>query len=330
MMPSSVVVRRWGLWAVRAAVGVVLVVYLVKAGGAWPSFASRPDALWLIVAVNLISLLGAATEARRMAVLMGAQKVPVSFSRAFRLVCIATLFNLWIPGGTGGDLTKLYYLAGRNRGRGIEVATILVVDRAVALFALLVLILTLLAVGPPMVTAAPIVSGLALASVVAMALLTAGTLAAWSKTIRSSRMYRALIAQPFFGSYLGRAADAAYAFRDLKSAILAAGVWSLVGHLLLAASFALAASVLLPSVSPVAASTLSLLGLVANVLPVTPGGIGVGEAATEVLFRSIGAPGGAILIVIWRLGTATICAFGAIFFFWDPVVSRVASTEAAQ
>src|SRR5438132_12271958 len=44
---------------------------------------------------------------------------------------------------------------------------------------------------------------------------------------------------------------------------------------------AMAAAVLLPGLSTLVASTLALLGIVANVLPVTPGGLGVGEAATE-------------------------------------------------
>jgi uncharacterized protein (TIRG00374 family) len=316
--------------ALRAGAGVALVVYVVKTGGAWPSFADLPAALWLLVVLNLGGLLGAATEARRLIVLLRAQEVQLSFPLGFRLVCVATLFNLWIPGGTGGDVIKLYYLAGQNRGRGIELATLLIVDRVIALFALLVLILGMLAFEPH-VLQVPVIRGLAAASGLALVLLSACAAGVWSTRIRNTRVYHAIIARPLLGRCLGRAADAAHAFRNRKRALLSAAVWCLAGHLVLAASFALTASVLLPSVSSFVAGTLSLLGIVANVLPVTPGGMGVGEAATEALFRAVGTSGGAILMVMWRASTAGICALGGAFFLHEPIaLPRVASPEAAQ
>lgn len=48
------------------------------------------------------------------------------------------------------------------------------------------------------------------------------------------------------------------------------------------------------------------LGMLANALPLTPGGIGVGEAAFESLFRSVGVNGGAEAILAWRLLTTVI------------------------
>ena len=78
-----------------------------------------------------------------------------------------------------------------------------------------------------------------------------------------------------------------------------------------AASFALAGSVLVPAVPAVLVSTLSLLGLVANALPITPGGVGVGEATAEALFRAVGVAGGAALVAAWRVGMLGVCVVGA-------------------
>jgi hypothetical protein len=71
------------------------------------------------------------------------------------------------------------------------------------------------------------------------------------------------------------------------------------------------AGVLLPDMSPLAASSLALLGLIANVLPITPGGLGVGEAAADALFRLVGVAGGAALVTAWRAGMLCISAAGA-------------------
>ena len=56
----------------------------------------------------------------------------------------------------------------------------------------------------------------------------------------------------------------------------------------------------------------SLLGALANVLPITPGGMGVGEAAAEHLFGLLGLAGGAALIVTWRLSALPVCVLGVV------------------
>jgi len=47
-------------------------------------------------------------------------------------------------------------------------------------------------------------------------------------------------------------------------------------------------------------------GMLANALPLTPGGLGVGEVAFEALFQSVGATGGAEAILSWRVVTTLI------------------------
>jgi uncharacterized membrane protein YbhN (UPF0104 family) len=58
----------------------------------------------------------------------------------------------------------------------------------------------------------------------------------------------------------------------------------------------------------------ALLGMLANALPLTPGGLGVGEAAFEGLFRGLGYEGGAHLILAWRIGMIPICIVGSIIY----------------
>jgi uncharacterized membrane protein YbhN (UPF0104 family) len=58
---------------------------------------------------------------------------------------------------------------------------------------------------------------------------------------------------------------------------------------------------------------LTPFGLLANALPLTPGGLGVGEAAFETLFLSVGVRGGAEAILSWRLLTTVLDLFGGVF-----------------
>jgi len=60
-------------------------------------------------------------------------------------------------------------------------------------------------------------------------------------------------------------------------------------------------------------------GTLANALPLTPGGLGVGEAAFVGLFSAIGAAGGAEAILAWRVLTTLIDLVGGALL----VVGRV-------
>lgn len=59
---------------------------------------------------------------------------------------------------------------------------------------------------------------------------------------------------------------------------------------------------------------LALLGFLANALPVTPGGLGVGEAAFEALFRIVGTAGGAQLMLGWRVGMLPVSVLGGFLY----------------
>ncbi len=309
--------RRWSaaLWMVaRTAVGIGLLAYVLRAGGTWVPLKSLFGYVWLVVLLNAVPLAGAAIEAARLSVLFRAQRLGVPFALGFRVVAIGTLFNLWIPGGTGGDVMKLYYLTQRHQGRGIEVATILLVDRAMALLALLVFILGLLAWQLPHGGLSPVLTGAAVATGGALlAMMLIGAIAL-SGRVRANRAVRAVATRLPMQRQVRRAADAVQAYRRHTPALARAGALSLGGHVLTAAVFAVIGTVLLPGVPTLLVSTLALLALLANVLPLTPGGVGVGEAAAEALFRAAGIPGGGAVVAAWRGGTVAISALGAFFY----------------
>jgi uncharacterized protein (TIRG00374 family) len=308
--------RRWSspfLMVVRALLGTALLVYVLRSGGAWTQLRGLLGVFWLVALLNMFPLVGAWIEATRLRVLFRAHQLQLPLRVGIRVVAIGALFNLWIPGGTGGDVMKLYYLSERHAGRVVEVATILIVDRAVALFALLTFLLTLL-LAPRQLWPVPVVRAATAGVAGMLAAMIVGTAIVWSSRIRSSAIYRTVLARMPLGRHFARAADAAYRFRDHKAALLKAALLSMAGHALLWLSFAIAGTVLVPGVPPLLVGTLSLLGLLASVLPITPGGLGVGEAASEALFRAVGVAGGASLIAAWRVGTILISVVGAAFY----------------
>src|SRR5262245_1065975 len=313
----------------RVALGVGLLYYVLKMTGGWTAAKQLISAKWLLPWLSALTIFGAAIEAKRLGVLFGAQGMRLSFVEGYRAVSIAALFNFCIPGGTGGDVMKLYYLAADSRGRRVEIATLIFVDRAVALFCMLSLVVVLALLDGRLVWDYPLVGSLvAAAAVGAMGLLVVGAVAC-STRLRESRWYAYLMERAPLHHYLGRVADALYVFRKNRSALARAAALSVVGHLALIGVMSADARTFLANAEPLTISLLALLGLLANALPITPGGLGVGEAAFEGLFRSVGYDGGARLILAWRVGMLTLCCLGCALYISGARRGQVAEATGA-
>jgi uncharacterized protein (TIRG00374 family) len=298
----------------RAALGVGLLYYVLKVTGGWVAAKQLISTRWLLPWLSCLAIFGASVEAKRLGFLFRAQGMRLSFIQGYRVVAIGALFNFCIPGGTGGDVMKLYYLAAGNRGRRVEIATVLFVDRAVALFCMLCLVVALALLNARLVWEYPLIGSLVTAAAFGAIGLLAGGVVACSTRLRASRLYIYMMARLPLRRYLARAADALYVFRENKGALAKAAVLSLIGHLALLVALSAAGRVLMPGAPASVVGLLALLGLLANALPITPGGLGVGEAAFEGLFRSAGYSHGAQLILAWRAGMIALCGIGCALY----------------
>lgn len=297
----------------RVLLGVGLLVWVLARSGLSalaPVFSSP----WVLLVLLGLSLFGLSVEAERLRVLFGSSGLRLTRGLAYRLVPVGSFFNFCVPGGTGGDVVKLYYLAMENRGRGVEVATVVLVDRVVALAAVLLLVLALVFPNLELVRSSTILRAVVLTAAAGLAAIALVVALAWSTMLRRSRFYSWVMDRMPMRRYVERVADALHAFRSRKAALAAAALISLGGHLGVAAAYVVVASVIVPSVAWPVVGFLSMLGMVANALPLTPGGLGVGEAAFEQLFGLAGSTGGAALLVLWRLSMIPLATVGAALY----------------
>lgn len=87
------------------------------------------------VAVGLTSI----TQTWRWQWLMGVHGIRPSFRRAYGMNMIGWFFNLFLPGGTGGDLIKMYYATREAPGQRPAAVLSVFMDRVIGLFALVIL-----------------------------------------------------------------------------------------------------------------------------------------------------------------------------------------------
>lgn len=289
--------------ALRAGIGFFLLYYVFHRTRNWGAAQQFVSAAWLLPVLGAQTLCGTAIEAMRLRVLFRSQRIDVGFGYGYRLCSVAAFFSLCIPGGTGGDVMKMYYLNARARGKAVEVATVVLLDRIVALFPLLCLVVALAVLEGTQLREHAAVRVLVLGALALLVALPSFALLACSATVRSSGLFRRF--RP-----VTRVGDAIYAFRHHKAALARAAGLSFCGHLLLAGMFAAAGTVVLPQVPTPTVCMLALVGMFANAVPVTPGGLGVGESAFQALFSIAGFSGGAVLMLAWRIGMLFPCLVG--------------------
>ncbi len=300
--------------AMRFAIGFALLAFVLSRGGALESVGVLFRHAWLLPTAALLMALGAAVEAYRLALLFQSQALRLPWLDGFRVVSIGALFNFCIPGGTGGDVMKLYYLASGNPGRKVEVVTLLFVDRVVSLVSILAVALGCAALSADLLSAHPPILSLALVMLAGFVAICAFATLAVSEKLRASRLYTGTLNKLPFGGYVRRGMDAMYALRRHGGTLaLAIGV-SLIGHGLLLVLIVLTGHIVLPEVPIAPLCLLTVLGMIANVLPVTPAGLGVGEAVIDWLFRTAGYGAGSAIIVAWRIAQLPLLVLGAIFY----------------
>jgi uncharacterized protein (TIRG00374 family) len=141
------------LWHVlRLAVMAALVAYVVSQAE-WNDTV-RPDGTpvqglktiaarlaqewWWVAAALGVMTLQSPIGAVRWRLLLGVQGIHITFLESLRLTYIGWFFNNWMPGGTGGDLVKAWYIARRTH-RKAEAVTVVFLDRLIGMVSLAVL-----------------------------------------------------------------------------------------------------------------------------------------------------------------------------------------------
>jgi uncharacterized protein (TIRG00374 family) len=70
---------------------------------------SKADRTWLLIGLP-VALIGEVANIARWQILMRVQGMYMSWRRATMLFFVGLFFNLFMPGYTGGDFARLYYL----------------------------------------------------------------------------------------------------------------------------------------------------------------------------------------------------------------------------
>jgi hypothetical protein len=92
---------------------------------------------WVVAALGAM-MFQSPVGAVRWQLLLAVQGIRITFWESLRLTYIGWFFNNWMPGSTGGDFVKAYYIA-RQTHRKAEAVTVVFLDRFIGLVAMCML-----------------------------------------------------------------------------------------------------------------------------------------------------------------------------------------------
>lgn len=321
--------RRAIFGVLRLLLGVVLVAYLWWSGILdWKALAGlfrHWELTGLAVALSLVVVV---LISYRGCVLMRARGFQLTLPAAIRLTVLGMFFNTCLPGFSGGDAMRIYFAIEGMEGRRAEVATVLLFDRVMGMLALMMLPLLALPFFPNLArldqVAQVVIAGVALAVLV----IGGGTVLCLTPLLARPIQRIGFLAPGRRGHLLRRMYDTIHGYRTRPLALVLALVVALVGHVAALGIFSLTLEAVRPGAFRPELFLLAPVGFVANIVPLTPGGLGVGETAMSQLFSLADMEGGAEGLLGFRLAVLVVSLTGLpVFLAGRRQVVKVDATE---
>lgn len=299
----------------RFAIGIGLLAYLAKSGIVDFRALSKLFAVWPItLAAVALLLLDSALMSVRLSWLFEPQGLTLHFGTSMVLTLVGFFFATFLPGSAGGDLAKLFYTARGNGGRRSEIITVVLLDRTIGLFSLLLLPL----IFAPMF-AQPLRSVISLPTLLLIAgLFELGVTAGFLLCLFSDSFINCIPGSApnrltIYGvvrQVLGTIAT----YRHNCGVLFAALGASLLANLLLVFVTMLGVLAIAPSSWTPKMFVVIPIGHIVNSIPLTPGGLGVGETAFNALFNLTERSGGAEALLCTRVWMALVGLIGFVFY----------------
>jgi uncharacterized protein (TIRG00374 family) len=299
----------------RMAFATGLLVYLTTSGAIeWAALIYLTADLPATFLALFLLFTGLIVLAGRLCILLRPHGIHLSLASSIKLTFIGVFFNSCLPGSTGGDAVKIYYAMEGNRGRRTEIATLILFDRVIGMFALLNFPLLIAALFPQLCHSISFLTELLKFSAVISGVMLFGMLLILLGNIANSKFSSQFFDWIPLGRYPKKIFDTIYSYRNNLSTLLIAVGLSFFNHAMNAGVIFIFLLVNNQSGFTWQMAILIPFGFLASALPITPGGLGVGEAAFNELFAMVSIKDGAVMLLGWRLLTLLIGLVGLVYY----------------
>ncbi|MGE5087360.1 MAG: lysylphosphatidylglycerol synthase transmembrane domain-containing protein [Bacillota bacterium] len=272
--------------SLKIAFSIAIIYWLVQSGKL--NFAALRNLLSPGIAAIAFTLIGANLflTSERWRMLLKSQGLSPKVLPAFKLSLIGIFFNFAMPGGVGGDVIKAYYFTRDNPGSKVVAITSVLMDRVLGLFsmilmALLVMIYDLEHIShePTLKTLFWFILGLFLAFALGLAVVFSRKL--YDNGLIKKIIHKLPLAEKFMKLY-----ESMHLYGNHGPRILGVILISLLAQTFtILFLYAAGTAAGFPDVPLKTYFLVAPLGFMATAIPISPAGVGVGQAAFYFLFN---------------------------------------------
>jgi uncharacterized protein (TIRG00374 family) len=273
---------------------------------------------WLIPFALLGTLIILLINNYRWLILMRSQGILSTHSQSLRLSFIGLFFNLAMPGSVGGDVLKAYYITREHPNQKFTAATSVIVDRIVGLYSVILIACVAVLMQWHKVASSSKLKGLSL-FIFAMAFGFSALFAiGFSRRIKAHGLTEKIFTKIPGGALAKKLYEAIHSFRNSQKTVLISILLTLVAQIQLIASLFIVGQYL--HFEPRLETFLFVfpVGFMATAIPISPAGIGVGQAVFMSLFSLFDGYSnsmGPTLITINQMCFAVLGLVGAALYF---------------
>jgi len=265
------------------------------------------DEPWTMAATAALVLLTLPLSALRWAIVLRALDISLPYGSVFNITCIATFVNQTLFGPVSGDAIRWLYMRQMLRRGGSRIAVSIIIDRGFGLFALIIIATVLTAAKWDRVNRVPELELLLLSLLACMAAGLSAVVILLAAPSLLSRISAKLRPHPRAARVLNQAVGVLLAL-GRKPAVLGAALALsiLVMGVTVLSLVVIAQALHVGNATGLDVSVAAPLAMLANILPFTPGGLGIGEAAFDQVCR-------------WLAPAAEAVPYATIFFAFRAV-----------
>ena len=302
---------------IKIVVVFLMIGYLVYVDGIdFHIFSQVVNENYLVLTFALIIfLLVTSLGGLRWFLLMRAVDVPISLRQCFKIHMIGIFFMFYVPGGgTGSDIIKAYFVHKRS-GEASNLALMSIfIDRVIGIYSLLIVGIVAIFINYKVPIEDPILRWnswfyiiiFAFSSAVIWFFFTRGT----------NNLFNAgWINKLPFNNFIYGFLSAIEIYREKLIPLCLSFLLSVLLHLMMIIVFYFSALALNLDIPFSLHVYLVPLLLLINLIPIAPGGLGVGEVASFTLYNMAGVKGGGEIFLLFHAYLFINSLLGAPFYF---------------
>ncbi len=306
-------------YILKAALGISLIAYMIHSDKLnLNTISSIKDKYYLLILVTLILITAIMTTYYRWKLLLSGQGIHFKDKELFSIFYIGIFFSSILPGVVSGDIIKSSYIMKKASDKKTPALMTVILDRVIGLMGLMIICCVGFIINIDIVNKHNALKTLAIIMGLSLIFLLIFAIIGLSRRIGQTKIFNYTINHLPFSNLSRSLYEAFHIYRGKVSTLFYSLLISIFNHALNISAFFIITKALGFDILDIKSYLFIVpTGMLTSAIPITPAGIGVGQAAFLKLFEwstGVTTTIGADAATIWQALCLFIYMFGVYFY----------------